>query len=292
MTKVLTARTFESAFLFAIAFFVTVLLHETAHAVVGHVVGRGPILFTGHVDCVLDKSVGDRVATAAAGPLFSGVSGVVFFLVARAGLRAMPRLRLFTAWLGYHGLVNVVGYVFSAWFAADADVGRIVRLVGVPTAGQIAMMVVALAALRAIARPFGTVFAALTPVPLTDEKAAKAWALEIGVLAGFLALPPLVLAVLPAPHWLSLVYCLLSPFSLFDLPDALAARRNVDVHAPLSTARPVAVAFAFVALVSVARLALDDGWPVDAVARQGRAQVSSPSTAPPVDEAGSPSSAH
>lgn len=69
-------RTVESAARFALAFFLTTVLHEAAHAVVALALGRGPTLFTAHVDCALDGTVADRAWTKLAGPLFSGASGL------------------------------------------------------------------------------------------------------------------------------------------------------------------------------------------------------------------------
>lgn len=254
----LTRRTVESAALFASAFFLTTLAHELAHALAGVLVGRDPVMFTTRVQYTIDGSELARVTTSLAGPLFSGVSGLALAFIARA-MRGAPRLRLWVLWLGYHGLVNLIGYAFSAWFAPDADLGSAMRLLGVPTVGLIAIMGLGLAGLRLVARLFASTFAQLAPTPLSSDVEANAWSKEIGVFAGFLATPVLMLSMLPVPHWLTLLYCGVSAFPLFDLPDALVRARAESAKSPLPPASPVPFAVAFVVLVLVSRLVFDGG---------------------------------
>lgn len=250
----------ESAALFAAAFFLTTLAHELAHAIAAVLVGRDPVMFTTSVHCDMEGTVSARVITTLAGPLFSGLSGAGLLFIARA-MRGAPRARLFVAWLGYHGLVNLVGYVFSAWFAPDADLGSATRLLGVPTPGLIALMGLGLAGLRLVARPFGVVFAQLAPAPLATEAEANAWSKELGVYAGFLATPVVMLSMLPVPHWLTLLYCGVSAFPLFDLPDAVVRARDGAGKTPLAGATPVPFIIAFVVLVLVGRFVFDSGVP-------------------------------
>lgn len=252
-------RTVESAALFALAFFLTTLLHEAAHAVVALSLGRGPTLFTAHVDCALDGSVADRVWTKAAGPLFSGASGLALLALARSGRRWPARLRLFVAWLAYHGVVNLVGYVFTAWFAPGADVGALVRLLGLPTAGQIALTGLGYAGLRLLARPFAPVFAALSPGPLTTDDEARAWCNEVALFAGLLATPVIILASLPVPHWLTLMYAAVTALPLLDLKKPMIAARAGAASTPLGPATPQRLVVAYLVVVAVGRWFLDGG---------------------------------
>ncbi len=257
--KRLSRRTVESAALFALAFFVTTLLHEAAHALFALALGRAPTLFTTHVDCAIDGTVMDRVFTKAAGPLFSGVSGIALFALARAG-RGMPaRPRLFVAWLAYHGVVNLVGYVFTAWFAPGGDVGALVRLLGLPTAAQIALMVLGYAGLRLLARPFAPVFAALSPEPLATDADARAWTDEVALFAGLLATPVIILASLPVPHWLTLMYGAVTALPLLDLKKPMVAARSSAGSTPLGAATPARFVVVYLAVVAVGRLLLDGG---------------------------------
>jgi hypothetical protein len=254
----LSRRTLESAALFAIAFFVTTLVHELAHAVAAVLVGRDPVMFTSSVEYTIDGSVTARVVTKLAGPLFSGISGLVLLLIARA-MRGPPRLRLFVLWLGYHGLVNLIGYVFSMWFAPGGDLGAAARLLELPTLVQIGLMLLAFGGLRLVARPFALPLAQLSPTPLTSDAEAKAWSKEIGLFAGFIATPVLMLSFVPVPHWLTFMYCGVSALPLFDLPRAMVRARGESTKHPLPSAAPIPFIVAYVVVVIVARAIFDGG---------------------------------
>lgn len=250
-------RAIEAAGWYALAFWITTVLHEGAHFVAGLVVGRGPILHTTFVDYAHEGSVGDQVATALAGPLFSGISGALILLALRAR-RVPDATRPLVTWLGYHGLVNLVGYVFSVSFATGGDLGRVAALLELPTWLRIAITIAGFGLLRLVARPFGEVFAADAP-SLDDEAAARAHARRCVMVPAWIATPLLIVAALPVPHWLALVYTLAAPLPLFDLPDALAKARSTDrsERAPALPAWSALVAF--VLFVIATRLVLDRG---------------------------------
>jgi hypothetical protein len=248
------ARTWESAATYAVAFFLTTLLHELAHALVGASYGRAPVLFTTFVRCEHDVSTTAQVATALAGPVFSLVQGLALgALVLRVGLPA--RWRLFLLWMGYHGLVNFVGYVFSTAFAPGGDLNRAATMLGVPFVGQLVMTGLGYAGLRWLVRPLAPVFLALRPDAALP---ARPWSQDIGLFAGLLATPALILALLPPVHWLAFVYVVTAPLPLLDLMGA-AEKAPSAQETPLPEPKPWAWTAAFVVLVVVARLVLDRG---------------------------------
>lgn len=229
--------TLESAAHFALAFLLTTLAHEAAHAAVGTMLGRGPTMYTSSVECARDISPEAQMWTALAGPFFSLVSGAALFFVARIK-KLTPRARLMTMWLAYHGLVNFVGYVFTSWFAPTADMGRATRIAGANTPVLIALTVLGYAGIRFVARPFGRGVAELAPRTLDIDGEASQWAKESMVYAGALATPFLVLASLPVPHWLSLMYVLTCPLALLDLPKQVTAQRASASQAPWANPQP------------------------------------------------------
>lgn len=258
----LTQRTWESAALFTLAFEITKLLHELAHALMARVLDRRPVLFHDHVDCALDGTVLDRVATSAAGPLWSGLSGLVFAVVATR-VRSLPAtIRLFVLWLGYHGVVNLVGYLFTTWFAAGGDIGKIARLLQLPTFFQIALTAAAGWSFRYLPAPFAASFAELSPVKLTSEAEAKAFAREIGLYAGLIATPVVVLSHLPVPHWVALIYAAMSAMPLLDLPNVVASKRHLSATTPLGTARPFSAWLMCALVVLSSRWLLSGGVPL------------------------------
>ncbi len=253
----MSARVFESAGWYAVGFFLTQLLHETAHATAGLVLGRGPTLHTGFVEYSAEGSVAARLACSAAGPVFSLVQGLVLVPVVRRG-PTRPTLRLFLTWLCFHGLVNFIGYLFTTAFAPGADLGAIAGLLGLGLPARLALTGLGYLGLRGLVRPLAPAFVGLgSAVP--NAEAARAAARTIGVLAGAVATPALILAALPVPHWLSLLYVACAFLPLFDLPSAAAKAAGHSGMSPLGPARPARSIGVWVALVVLARLALDAG---------------------------------
>ena len=251
------ARGLEGAGWYASAFWITTLLHELAHAVAGLVVGRGPVLHTTFVSYVRDGTTSDQIVTALAGPLFSATSGLALLAWSRSA-KVPARLEPLVTWLAYHGLVNFVGYTFSVSFAPAGDLGRVAALLEVPVWLRIVITIAGFGLLRLVARPFGAVFATSAEAPLEDEAAARALARRT-TLAAWIATPALVLAALPVPHWLALVYTVAAPLPLFDLPDALVRERARAGRARTRGERPwIAIAVALV-IVIVSRVLLDAG---------------------------------
>jgi hypothetical protein len=79
------------------------------------------------------------------------------------------------------------------------------------------------------------------------------------VYAGALATPFLVLAALPVPHWLSLMYVLTCPLALLDLPKSVSAHRTLAATAPWASPRPRTAWGITLGAWVVARLVFDGG---------------------------------
>ncbi len=182
------------------------------------------------------------------------MSGALFFaLQRRRAFNAKGQLLLL--WLAYHGLVNFVGYVFTTWFAATADAGRVARLLGATTPVLVLVTVVGWAGLMVLARPFGAPFAELAPSD--DSVDAQRWARTVALAPALAATPVMAAGFLPVPHWLSLLYVLTTPMALYDIVHRVAA-------APKRTARTALVASARDAFVAIAVALL--AWTVARVA--------------------------
>jgi hypothetical protein len=120
----------NSAAALALAGIVGVALHELAHAVAGLVVGVTPTVYRSTVTYVPVPEVDGRIATAATGPLFSLVLGIVVFLTCRGVGRGFGRL--FALWLGLVAMQNFYGYCLIAPIAAEGDSGIVLGLAGAP----------------------------------------------------------------------------------------------------------------------------------------------------------------
>lgn len=119
-----------STLAFVLAAMVNDTLHELAHAVAGLAVGLTPTLSPFSVEYEPQGTSSQQIITAAAGPLFSLVMGLVLMVLARHWGRGL--VRLFFLWLPFMGVMNFAGYCFIAPFAQVGDTGQVLKLLGAP----------------------------------------------------------------------------------------------------------------------------------------------------------------
>jgi hypothetical protein len=217
---------------YALAFLVTTVLHELAHALVSAAQGGRPVL---HHSYVRSEGLqgGPLVATAAAGPLFSLAQGILLLPVVPA-LARRAAWRLFAFWCCVDGFVNFFGYLVTTPFASNADLGKVAAWLALPP--------LAIWALFAIGIATNGLIGALTARPMLRfgfdraELATSAGRartiVQVGVVPWLLGTLVVVLASLSSPHWLSRVYPVLSGFFLIG-----AWRRARRISPPEITAR-------------------------------------------------------
>lgn len=193
------------AVLYALAFLLTTLMHEAAHAVVGLLVGRHPVLHATSVTYVPPEATdAQRLASASAGPLFSLAQGLVLLPVVRRARFRSAAATIFTAWMSFHGLTNFSGYLFSTPFAPDADLGTIARLLRLPLPARLVLCGLGFMALRASAQVLVAPLLRRAPAHVrTDDVSERnrylvRAAVFPWVLGVLFALP----SALPLPHWL------------------------------------------------------------------------------------------
>ncbi len=199
-----------SAVLYAVAFLLTTILHESAHFVVAGALGRHPILF--HSSVASDEiGTSATVLTKLAGPLFSAVQGVILLAVERRIRHFPPHFRLLIAWLAFHGWMNATGYLFSAAFAPVGDIGSILRLLELPWWVSLAVSGIGFWTIRASVGLLYPSFAALLPVETRNDTATRNRAL---IRLAVLAWPIGVVLVLPSswpfPAWISAFYVVIA----------------------------------------------------------------------------------
>lgn len=248
-----------SAGLYALAFFLTQVLHELGHAVAGALVGSEPVLHTAFVEHLQQVSAQGRLIHSAAGPVVSLVQGLLFLALLRLG--SPPAVKLGLAWMSYHGLINVVGYLFSGAFAPGGDIGKVWMLLELPAAARWIISALSFASFFFLTRLYLPTFRELSPRPLLQEAQARQWARESGMFPGMLATPLLMLMSLPLPHWLSYLYVATACMPLFSFPDAFARQR---LESPVTTwtahGKAAAIALGSYALLhALGRLLLDGG---------------------------------
>ena len=136
---------FEATVMFALALTITTILHELAHALAGVALGSQPILHDTFVEHH-DLSPGGEALTAVAGPLFSLIQGVLFFLVLPKMHPFSSLAQQFVLWMAIHGLVNFFGYLINAPFAPHGDIGAVARYLELPRTVQFLLLAAGVAA--------------------------------------------------------------------------------------------------------------------------------------------------
>jgi hypothetical protein len=108
---------------FVLAGLANSVLHECAPAVAGLAVGLVPTITPFAVSYEPEGTARQQTITAASGPLFSLVMGIVLMVAARRWGRGFGRL----VWmfLAFMGMMNFVGYCFIAPFARAGDTGKV-----------------------------------------------------------------------------------------------------------------------------------------------------------------------
>lgn len=108
------------------------VLHESAHFITAEYFGLDPHLHRNYVHLGKKGSEIQEVIVAAAGPLFSLVSGVVItYLSVR--LKKPCLFKLFLLWLGVGSLLACLGYILIAPFVKNGDTGKVFSYLGIPT---------------------------------------------------------------------------------------------------------------------------------------------------------------
>lgn len=230
--RIMTAPLFR-VFLFGLviyvlAFLVTTILHELAHAVTSLVLGGRPVLH--HVFVEHEALAGGRqAAVSAAGPLMSLLQGGILLAVLHHGSLAPSALRLALVWLCIHGLVNFFGYLVTTPFVANADLGKLaawLELPGIARWGLFAAGIGAITWIGLWAREPLLAFA-VEPAALTEPAARVRHVAALGAGPWLVGGIVIAAASWPSPHWISFVYPFFAGFFLI-----VTLRRVRDVVPP------------------------------------------------------------
>lgn len=118
----------SSTVAFALALLVMITLHELAHAAAALSLGLSPVLGPFSVDTG-GVTAAQNATTAAAGPLFSLVSGLMLLALPRFGT---PFTRVFVLWFGLVSVQEFSGYLITGLFVPGGDVGTVLSATGAP----------------------------------------------------------------------------------------------------------------------------------------------------------------
>jgi hypothetical protein len=249
---------------YLVAFLLTTMLHELAHALVGLALGARPTLYHNHVASGVALPAAAAIAVKLAGPIVSLAQAVALTaVVVRRPRRDVAQLVLLWAMvLGYN---NFLGYLLTGAFTASGDVGSAARLAGLPFAAILAVSVAGAAAQLVVIwflrRPFlSFAFEEAQLATAAGRKRVMLHALMLPWLVGSILF---TLLSLPSPAIISLVYPLSSgmpfimPWQAAGNPSAREGLAASDGAAAAAVSRGAIAAL--VALVAIYQLVLKPG---------------------------------
>lgn len=150
--------TVNSITLYVIAFLLTTIVHELAHAFAGLLYNGEPVLHHNYVEHLTDHlSIRQQVIIALAGPIASLIqgiiAGIVYFKSKRRGL-----IELFILWFFILGMFNFLGYLMTGPMFQSGDIGKVHLLLNIPLLIQILIACVGAAILLIVAYKLTTPF--------------------------------------------------------------------------------------------------------------------------------------
>lgn len=219
-----------STVIFTLAFLITTILHELAHAVTGLTLGSEPVLHDTFVEHHGLSRSGEAI-TAAAGPIFSLVQGIVLLVGKQhSQIRSAPRLlQLFLLWMAIHGLVNFFGYLITTPFARHGDIGQVAEYFGLSAPASFGLVAAGIAANIGIGVFAAWSFLELAPSAqlLTSAAARQSYLMHTAVLPWIAGTVLIVAIRYPPPFWIIFIYPATS--GLFTLVSWKQAARILDV---------------------------------------------------------------
>ena len=131
MRQRLSSLWFNSSIALLLAGILATTLHELSHLLAGKLLGLPATLYSNAVEFPPATSINHQIITAATGPLFSLVSGLI--ILALTSHYGKGFVRLFWMWFGLISAQIGFGYFIIAPFARHGDTGKVLSLLQAPS---------------------------------------------------------------------------------------------------------------------------------------------------------------
>lgn len=200
---------FNSAVCYVLAFLLTTVLHEFGHAIVGSMLGSGPVLHHNYVEHMsrADLPVVHQAWIALAGPLVSFTQGLLLVPVVKRR-KGDVMFNLFLLWAMLLGFGNFLGYLMTGPIFTAGDIGKVHALLDVPMALRIIFAFLGAAVLTFVAyistRPF--LQFATDQFVLDNAKSRTAFNFRIIILPWLIGAVTVTLLYLPFVAIVSIIY--------------------------------------------------------------------------------------
>ena len=199
----------NSAMCYVLAFLLTTVLHECGHAIVGSILGSGPVLHHNYVEHFGRENlpVAHQAWIALAGPLVSFAQGMLLVPVVQRR-KGGGAFNLFLLWAMLLGFGNFLGYLMTGPIFTAGDIGKVHALLEVPLALRIILAVLGAAGLTLVAykstRPF--LQFATDQLALDNARSRTAFNFQIIILPWLIGAVTITLLYLPVVAIVSIIY--------------------------------------------------------------------------------------
>ena len=203
----------NSVLIYVIAFLLTTIFHELAHAVAGSIKGSDPVLHHNYVEHFSKEGlpIYDRVFITLAGPFVSLLQGLVagaFYLKSQQ----KRTFDLFLLWFAVLGLNNALGYVMTGPVFKAGDIGEAYELINISFSFQVILTMIAAASLIFIAYKLTIPFLQFCHRKdwLSSGKERKGFLLLILILPWLIGSGIITVLYIPVIEIISIIYPVMS----------------------------------------------------------------------------------
>jgi hypothetical protein len=223
----------NATMLFVIATLWQQTLHELGHFVAAIVLhSKDVTLYHNYVEHDASSiSMTSRLIIAAAGPLISLLSGLLFHFVC-ANYKQRDILFLFMLFMSSFGYINFGGYLLMSPFFKSGDTGFVFSQLGFPLWLVVSLSVAGAVFLFFSMKKLSKYFVEMASEEIINSQEQRATFIASLIRTPlFLGIIVTVVLNLPVPTFLSLLYPLCSPFTFFWIYGHLLKKNYTNLSA-------------------------------------------------------------
>lgn len=218
--------------------------HELAHYITRLYFHLQPELHHNYVQSSVVGTPLQEMFSAAAGPLFSLVFGIVILWIATNQMS--PSLsKLFMLWLGLGGILEFMGYIVIAPIAKAGDTGKVFDYFGFPLLLSLGLAIVSFVAIYLFFVRLAPQFAHYKGKQKFDQRAN---AKQLFIYPIFVTIILGTLVSLPVVTWISLLPTIFMPMAYFSIMGAYFRLKITD---PPVQVEKVSIALVIITLLTV-----------------------------------------
>lgn len=218
------ALAINSTFILVSTSIINTIGHELAHYITRLYFHLKPELHHNYVQSSVNGTPLQEMLSAAAGPLFSLVFGMIILWIAIKYI-SPSLLKLFMLWLGLGSILAFMGYILIAPIAKAGDTGKVFDYFGFPLSLSIGLAIVSFMVIYIVFVRLASQFVHYKGQQVFDQR-ANAKQLFIYPIFATIILGTLV--SLPVVIWISLLPTIFMPMAYFSIMGAYYRLKIAD----------------------------------------------------------------